>query len=898
MIRRAVTLLALIAILLQAQSATNACGGPSILQPVFVSATSPDLPFDQFAAGNIGILKPTFGRKTLLIAYRYLNGGSFSADEQKELISALSGSAPEDDGNKALKDWIDLRKQISPDEELPEVYRERNTPFSGYDYFPNCASNAFEVATATLKDRIASNGADDPQVREWIRGQDQVFENCSGGAPTIPTELGAGVPAWLRQDRDYQIAAALFYSLQFDQALARFERIADDSESNWQATAEYLIARTLVRQASLSRDEPAKASLYLRAENQLSKLIAGSNQFRAASRKLLGLVKYRTQPQARVTELAEVVTRDGASLDLRQDVIDYVWLLDKFEGEILKQEHERQEALRRKQNGEDVQRMQDRFENRRPENDDEITVSFMPKFADGNPNFENVISLQVKFDTPEAEIFHMLEGRLNRSLTDQEKKEVSERVKSDLEYRKWRISYNRQLVSVTNTYEGCYYCDDLKLHLSQLPEFLVTNDLSDWIFTMQLEGADTYDHALTKWRDTESPAWLVAALTKADANSSDLARIMRAGERMTADSPAFPTIAFNLVRLNLAMGRSKAAQDILEQVRTPRLDELPRSAQNEFQQQRMQLAASVADFLKYAARKPVAFYDEGLFVSIRDIVEAKKSYWEDYGSDQSKADYEKGIEHEYQELMGDDLRLFDDNAADILDRHFSLKLLQRAAGDAQLSTYLRHRLAAMVFTRALLLNNREVALQMAPEIINIHSEMAPLVDEYLRAKGSLAQEDAALYLLLKSQTLTPFMSGDALHYALFMDEDYYLESAWWCAPEETEYRDGEEVKKNVPAPPFIEAAELRAARQEFAQLKEIGDAKSYLGQRVLEWARKSSDDPRIPEALFIAVKANENYKYGCGGWEHNDEIRQAATELLRERYPHSAWMGKLDANDP
>jgi hypothetical protein len=119
---------------------------------------------------------------------------SFSAAEQKELISALKGSAPEADGDEALKSWIELRKQIGPEEELPEIYRERNAPFSGYDYFPNCARNAFEVATATMKDSRRGYGADDAYVREWIRGQDQVFANCSGGTPSIPGELPAGVP--------------------------------------------------------------------------------------------------------------------------------------------------------------------------------------------------------------------------------------------------------------------------------------------------------------------------------------------------------------------------------------------------------------------------------------------------------------------------------------------------------------------------------------------------------------------------------------------------------------------------------------------------------------------------------------------------------------------------------
>src|SRR6185436_9920645 len=333
MIRRAVTSVLLIALLIQSHTAANGCG-PSYLQPIFVFEESPDLPFAEFTAGKIGIVKSTFGRKTLVISYRYLNGGAFTADEQKHLVLALEGKAPGDDDGEAVKAWVALRKELTPAEELPEIYRERTTS-SGYDYFPNCAKNAFEVAITTLRNRIDSYGADDPNVREWIRGQDEVFQNCSGNSPSVPSDLGQAAPPWLRKDRDYQIAAAHFYSMQFDEARTRFERIAADPESVWQATADYLVARTLVRQASLT-DDQAKEPLYAKAEAKLATLIAGNGQFAEGSRKLLGLVKYRIHPEERVAELAEMISRTGASLDVRQDLIDYVWLVDKFEAEVLK----------------------------------------------------------------------------------------------------------------------------------------------------------------------------------------------------------------------------------------------------------------------------------------------------------------------------------------------------------------------------------------------------------------------------------------------------------------------------------------------------------------------------------------------------------------------------------
>jgi hypothetical protein len=894
MIRRILSLVFLFVLLFQSFSVANGCG-PSYVQPIFVFETSPDLPFDEFTAGKIGIIKPTLGRKTLLIAYRYLNGGSFDPQEQKQLVSALRGEGPEPDDDDALQAWITLRREITPHEELPEIYLERKTPFEHYDYFPNCARNAFEVATATLKDRVASYGSDDGNVREWVQGQDEVFQNCSGGAATLPRELGAEAPNWLRKDRSYQIAAALFYSLQFEGARARFENIAADGESVWQSTADYLVARTLVRQASLTDDPSKKAATYHKAEAQLGKLINGSNQFRDAARKLLGLVKYRIHPEERMTELAAAVSYSGASLDLKQDVIDYVWLLGKFEGEVLKREHERQEALKTKP-ARDPAQSAEQLRNtvyEQIQRGELISVSIMPKFADGSDDYRNLISLQVKPDTPESEIMRLLEERLSRPLTDEESKRTKDQIKNSLNQQRWLSSFNLKLSRAATDYEGCPYCYGLKLTLPDVPAFLVKENLTDWIFTLQLDGPGSYEHASRKWRETDSPAWLIAALIKADPTSPNLRRLMTAAERIAPDSAAFPTIAFHLVRLKAALGQSAQAQQLLETV-TSQCDQLPLSAQNEFQVERLQLARSLPEFLRYAARKPVAFYDEGLFVSIRDLVDSRKSYYAEYEPELSKEQFEARVENEYRDLLSDNLKLFDDRTADVVDRHFSLQLLQQAANDPEMSAFLRHRLTLAAWTRALLLRNYEAASQLAPKVTRMAPSMAPLMKEFLASGNGVAREHAALYLLLKSPGLTPFVSGEVTPRSVTGDDlDYYFESAWWCTPNETEFRNGQEVQKVVTAPPFIDAQRLTEAKQEFDKLLEIGDAKTFLGKKVLEWAHDSPNDPRIPEALFIAFMANQSYKYGCNGWEHDEEIQKEAGQLLREHYAASGWSAKL-----
>lgn len=889
--RRGLCALVLFGLLVNTPPRAQACG-PSYLEPIFVFADSPDLPFEDFVAGRIGIVQPTFGRKTLLISYRYLNGGSFSANEQKDLVLALKSVTPEQPIEEVVELWLAARKQYLHKEKPPSIYTERNLPFSGYNFFPNCTQNAFEVATATLKDRVASYGADDRHVREWVRGQDEVFQNCAAGTATIPQQLRAGVPVWLQKDRDYQIAAALFYSMQFDEARARFEKIAGDGESDWKSTADYLVARTLVRQASLTEDQQKQTAAYQQAERRLQTLVASGNQFRDASRKLLGLIRYRTRPEERAGELAELVSHNGASMDLRQDVIDYVWLLDKFESQVMKAEHERREALKKKEAERETTRDQSRLVDPMAANET-IGIVFAPRFADGSYDHQNLIRLEIKNDTPEAEVLRLAEQRLNRSLTAEESKDVTSQFKFALDRSKWFASYNRKLTLVSQDHESCYYCEDIELKLADLPDFLSANDLTDWIFTLQMEGPETNARALAKWRQTESPAWLAAALIKADATSSGLADLIRAAEQTGPDTAAFPTIVFHLARLKVTLGKVSEARQLLDAVLNTHLDLLPVSAQNQFRVERAQLAKNLVEFLRYSALKPAAFYEEGLFVSIRDLVESRKEWWSSESYEETKEVFEARIEKSYQNLLSDDLRLFDDSTNNIMDRHLSLRLLQQTAKDSQVPASLRSRLTLNVWTRAILLDHHEVALQVTPAVIEIAPEMKDVLAEYLQAKTDTDRRRAALYVLLKSPDLTPFLAEAPMQFRIFPTEDYYFESAWWCSPSETEYREGKEVPKVVAAPDFLDTNDREIAKREYAALSEIGDAKTFLGKHVLQWAAEAPEDPRIPEALFIVFKANESHKYGCNGWETNVDMQQQSEEILRERYPKSQWTAKL-----
>jgi hypothetical protein len=895
--RRAIALILLVVMVAQLTPPANACG-PSYLEPIFVFRGSPDLPFEDFTNGNIGIVLPTFGRKTLVIAYRYLNGGSFSADEQKELVKALRGAPPDGREDRPLKDWIAARKEfVSKDEPTPEIYVERQ--YGGYDFFPNCASNAFEVATKTLRDRAALHGSDSKDVRDWLAAQDTVFKNCVKGSH-LPVEAGRERPEWLRKDRDYQTAAALFYSLRLDEARAHFAAIAADIDSPWQKTAEYLVGRTLVRQASLSRDELRKRQLYEEAEMYLYGLISKAGNFSLPSRRLLGLVKYRLRPEERVRELARALTFENGNTNVRQDLIDYVWLLDKFESEVIKEEEARKKESDINEDEPDDNERREVLE--AVQKGELIQIFWAPK----SELYERAHVIHFKPDVSEAVVILMFEARLGRQLTPDEAKELTELHKSALLYREQLMRPNSQLH--INDHQGV---EPGKLNRTLAPEFLTADDLSDWIFSVQAEDAGAYDHAYTKWRESGSHAWLIAALMKANRSSTGLDRLMRAAQRVDRDLPAFAGSFYHLVRLKLETGKKAEAREMLDAVTQTGLTHLPVSTQNLFAEQRMLLAQDLAAFLRAGLRTPVAFYDDGRLVSRAKFFEPPETSgensdehrfqlpqeFEDVLDEDLRNELRRVAEAESQRLMAwKDRALLDSKTTEVVNTHFSLPVLIEVSRGSALPDYLRQRIALAVWTRAIVLQKPAVADKVVPDLVNLSPEMKSLLTPYLNSKTAQEKERAALFILLKNTDLSPLIA-EGLPPSPPADDysKYYYESAWWCPPSLTEYTmEGDQVAKHVPVPPFMASAQVAEAKRDQARLIEIGDAKSYLGKRVLEWAKAAPGDQRIPEALFIASRANAQYKYGCDSWNHDNNTKQQAERLLRTRYPNSAWAEKLN----
>jgi len=134
MIRRFAQLLAaaLISFLLLAPVTAIACG-PFSLDTIFSFTVHPEYPLENFARGDIGLIQPSYARSYLYVAYRYLNGNSFTAAEQTALVEVWHDRLDlrwEPAEEQSVKRWLAAREKVVSGGEAPkiDVYRSREKP--------------------------------------------------------------------------------------------------------------------------------------------------------------------------------------------------------------------------------------------------------------------------------------------------------------------------------------------------------------------------------------------------------------------------------------------------------------------------------------------------------------------------------------------------------------------------------------------------------------------------------------------------------------------------------------------------------------------------------------------------------------------------------------------------
>ena len=817
---------------------SGASGVHSVIA-LFESHVHPDIPFDKFAGGRLGIIKPTWRRSYLYAAYRYLAGPGFDASQQKAMVSlwddwlglgaagVAQSQQDQQSPGKVTSEWIAARNKVPAVEAIEEIDVDREAPaeYGSFDY-ANCNESSFHTAAATLDTMIGKFGLSSPQVGQWVDAQDQVFNNCSGKPPTLaddsqewgkageawfqlcktvpgvvtpgsygegdncrarkyqtltaaletmihdlgasnpkvkqwvdaqiqalvecgnaprsapgsPTELPApeippplttGTP-FEQAQRTYQIASANFYAANFDTATKMFDAIAADSSSPWRQLAPYLVARTTIRKATLSGEKNDHAML-AKAEAQLNNIVVapGDDSVKHDAQRLLGFVQAQLHPEQREQELARAVMLPTSAEVLKQDVSDYIWMLEHGP-------------------------------------------------ANGN--------------SPR-------------------------------------------------------------------------DDLTDWISTLHVADtgnpASPYSdtsaiaHSIAKWKQTSSLPWLVAALSEIPASDPNAPALIAAAESVKPDSPAYVTITYHAARLLMGQGRTDEARRKLDALLSSR-DQMPVSTVNELLALRMEVARNLNELLTYAPRTPLGFTDDA------DSEELPSNL------DEPNAQPLKALASE---------PLFDHDGAGAFTRWLPLSVLMQAAHSKTLPSPLRDQVALAAFIRAILLGNDAAARELAPLVMESVPKLKPSIEAWLEAKGPDAQRFAAAYMMLQNPGLRYEVDpGPGRSTAL--DEIDSLRDNWWPSG----------VGQNLKAqtyPGFLSASERKTTDEEWQKLSAI-NAPNFLCTEAMEQANSHPTDERAPEALYRCLRA---VHLGCSN-DKGTELARSAFQLLHHRYPDSPWAEK------
>jgi hypothetical protein len=278
----------------------------------------------EYGRGEVGIVRPRFARRYLVQAYRVFSGRSplpNAVPAPGELVQAL----PE-----PTSEWARARDRVLGSTAPDSVIWNRNRQVLNYQYIWNCNDDAFVAARRTLSARIDRFGSTSPAVIDWARAQTTVFENCRTGL-TVPASLPATADPLVRADREYQIAAAYFYAMFYEEATTRFRRIGNDASSPWRPYGRYLAARATIRLATTTDGDPTRTQERLRAARAELTGVLGDSSAAALHRSARGLIDFidaKLDPVGRLHALSKTLATSTAVDD--QALVDYERLMDRL----------------------------------------------------------------------------------------------------------------------------------------------------------------------------------------------------------------------------------------------------------------------------------------------------------------------------------------------------------------------------------------------------------------------------------------------------------------------------------------------------------------------------------------------------------------------------------------
>lgn len=399
-------------------------------------------------------------------------------------------------------------------------------------------------------------------------------------------------------------------------------------------------------------------------------------------------------------------------------------------------------------------------------------------------------------------------------------------------------------------------------------------DLPEWLRTFQARDRDALDMAVARWKSMRTLPWLLAALTKAVPNDPVVQELLGAADRIPDDSPAYVTAAFHCQRLLAGSGRAAEARRRLDALLSAKPARYSDSAKNLLRAERMRLARSLREFLIDAPRTPVGAESVGI------------------GGEALAAPGAAKLQ-------------FDADAAAVLNERLPLALLAEAGGSGALPALLRTDVVQAAWTRAVLLDDHRTGAGLANLLAALAPGFTRDLAAYRAAQGADARRFAAALVVLRNPGLRPYVTPGYARSVARAEIDN-LRDNWWCGfgakAEEAgyifnHYRIHSELSPplrmlypsgSVDSPAFLSGDAKTQAEAEWKRMASLPAAPTHLAREVMRWALMHREDPRVPEALHLAVRAT---RYGCTDADTSGSSRQAF-DLLHRRYPKSEWARK------
>jgi hypothetical protein len=422
-------------------------------------------------------------------------------------------------------------------------------------------------------------------------------------------------------------------------------------------------------------------------------------------------------------------------------------------------------------------------------------------------------------------------------------------------------------------------------------------DLGAWIYDIDVlttgreeTVAAAKADALGRWRERRNLPWLVAALMHLSPGDDDAAAAIAASRAIAAGSPAYYTLAWHRLRLLIGENKQAEARVELDQILDGR--QLPEGVENLMRYHAMKLARDLDEFQRFALRR-------GEFMMYlpdpRTRLDATALPLKPAGL---SGDFARTLQWR-TELFQPNPRYFDDDATAVGSFFMPLPMLARLAQSDRLPSNMQRDLALAVFTRAMLLDEIDIANSIAPIVARYFPQYGAGWKAYQGAATPQQKKLEAALLLLRLPAASPWLAS-GLGYPYQRDRIGLYGPRWWShedaddqqppsgqddAQDNAALCDDCALPLQVAAPAFITPQERERARDDGARLRRLPGAPAYLGAIILAWANAQPRDPRVPEALYLVVRAT---RYG----EKNSETSKAAYSLLHDRYRRNPWTSK------